>query len=127
MLGTYSLSAGYYDAYYAKAQKGRTLIVEDFARAFGEVDVVIGPTSPSTALPVGSSKNHPLFGEVSDALLEPSSIAGLPGIGICCGFSKELLPIGMQVIGPHFMEDLILNVAHQYEQVTAWGSRKLDL
>src|SRR5712692_2394627 len=127
MLGTYSLSAGYYDAYYAKAQKVRTLIVEDFARAFEEVDVVIGPTSPSTALPAGSSKNHPMFGEVSDALLEPSSIAGLPGISICCGFSKELLPIGMQVIGPHFMEDLILNVAHQYEQVTEWSSRKPHL
>jgi aspartyl-tRNA(Asn)/glutamyl-tRNA(Gln) amidotransferase subunit A len=127
MLGTYSLSAGYYDAYYAKAQKVRTLIVEDFANAFEEVDVVIGPTSPSTALPVGSSKNHPMFGEVSDALLEPSSIAGLPGISICCGFSKELLPIGMQVIGPYFMEDLILNVANQYEQVTEWSNRKPDL
>lgn len=124
MLGTYSLSAGYYDAYYAKAQKVRTLIVEDFAKAFEEVDVVIGPTSPSTALSVGSSKNHPMFGEVSDALLEPSSIAGLPGISICCGFSKELLPISMQVIGPYFMEDLILNVANQYEQVTDWSNRK---
>ncbi|MFL5664749.1 MAG: amidase family protein [Ktedonobacteraceae bacterium] len=127
MLGTYSLSAGYYDAYYAKAQKVRTLIVEDFAKAFEEVDVVIGPTSPSTALSVGSSKNHPMFGEVSDALLEPSSIAGLPGISICCGFSKELLPISMQVIGPYFMEDLILNVANQYEQVTDWSNRKPNL
>ena len=127
MLGTYSLSAGYYDAYYAKAEKVRTLIVEDFARAFEEVDVVIGPTSPSTALPVGSSKNHPMFGEVSDALLEPSSIAGLPGISICCGFSKELLPISLQVIGPYFMEDLILNVANQYEQVTDWSNRKPNL
>jgi aspartyl-tRNA(Asn)/glutamyl-tRNA(Gln) amidotransferase subunit A len=127
MLGTYTLSAGYYDAYYAKAQKVRTLIVEDFAKAFEEVDVVIGPTSPSTALPVGSSKNQQMFGEVSDVLLEPSSIAGLPAISICCGFSQELLPIGMQVIGPSFMEDLLLNVANQYEQGTEWRSRKPDL
>ena len=74
-----------------------------------------------------SFANKVLFGEVSDALLEPSSIAGLPGISICCGFSKELLPISMQVIGPHFMEDLILNVANQYEQVTEWSSRKPNL
>jgi aspartyl-tRNA(Asn)/glutamyl-tRNA(Gln) amidotransferase subunit A len=127
MLGTYSLSAGYYDAYYAKAEKVRTLIVEDFAKAFEEVDVVIGPTSPSTALPVGSSKNHPMFGEIADVLVEPSTIAGLPGISICCGFSKDLLPIGMQVIGPYFMEDLILNVAYQYEQVTDWSNRKPNL
>ncbi len=127
MLGTYSLSAGYYDAYYAKAEKVRTLIVEDFAKAFEEVDVVIGPTSPSTALPLGSSKNHPMFGEIADVLVEPSTIAGLPGISICCGFSKDLLPISMQVIGPYFMEDLILNVAYQYEQVTDWSNRKPNL
>jgi aspartyl-tRNA(Asn)/glutamyl-tRNA(Gln) amidotransferase subunit A len=127
MLGTYSLSAGYYDAYYAKAEKVRTLIVEDFAKAFEEVDVVIGPTSPSTALPVGSSKNHPMFGEIADVLVEPSTIAGLPGISICCGFSKDLLPTSMQVIGPYFMEDLILNVAYQYEQVTDWSNRKPNL
>jgi aspartyl-tRNA(Asn)/glutamyl-tRNA(Gln) amidotransferase subunit A len=127
MLGTYSLSAGYYDAYYARAEKVRTLIVEDFERAFKEVDVVIGPTSPSTALPVGSSKNHPMFGEISDVLVEPSTIAGLPGISICCGFSKELLPISMQIIGPYFMEDLILNAAYQYEQVTDWSNRKPNL
>ncbi len=127
MLGTYSLSAGYYDAYYAKAEKVRTLIVEDFARAFQGVDVVIGPTSPSTALPVGSSKNHPMFGEVSDVLVEPSTIAGLPGISICCGFSRELLPISMQIIAPYFMEDLILNAAYQYEQVTDWSNRKPNL
>ena len=127
MLGTYSLSAGYYEAYYAKAEKVRTLIVEDFAKAFEEVDVVIGPTSPSTALPVGSSKNHPMFGEIADVLVEPSTIAGLPGISICCGFSKDLLPISMQVIGPYFMEDLILNVAYQYEQVTDWSNRKPNL
>ncbi|HZU67360.1 MAG TPA: Asp-tRNA(Asn)/Glu-tRNA(Gln) amidotransferase subunit GatA [Ktedonobacteraceae bacterium] len=127
MLGTYSLSAGYYDAYYAKAQKVRTLIVEDFAKAFEEVDVVIGPTSPSTALPVGSSKDHPMFGEISDVLVEPSTIAGLPGISMCCGFSSELLPISMQIIGPYFIEDLILNLAYQYEQVTDWSNRKPNL
>ncbi len=117
MLGTYVLSAGYYDQYYAKAQKVRTVIIEDFKQAFKKVDVIIGPTSPSTALPLGSSKNHPMFGEMADILVEPSSIAGLPGINMPCGFSKSGLPIGMQIIGPQFSESLILNVAFQYEQL----------
>ena len=82
MLGTYCLSAGYYDAYYLKAQKVRTIICQDFAKAFKDVDLVVGPTSPSTALPLGSSKNHPMFGEVADVLVEPSTIAGLPGLNI---------------------------------------------
>lgn len=124
MLGTYTLSTGYYDAYYNKALKVRTLIVEDYKKAFGDVDVLIHPTSPSIALPLGSSKNHPMFGEVADMLVEPSSIAGLPGINVPCGFSKEGLPIGMQIIGPQFSEELILNVAHQYEQATEWHERK---
>src|SRR5579884_856430 len=115
------------EAFGEEAQRVRTLIVEDFAKAFEEVDVVIGPTSPSTALPVGSSKDHPMFGEISDVLVEPSTIAGLPGISMCCGFSSELLPISMQIIGPYFIEDLILNLAYQYEQVTDWSNRKPNL
>lgn len=118
MLGTYCLSAGYYDAYYLKAQKVRTIICQDFARAFGEVDLIIGPTSPSTALPLGSSKNHPMFGEVADVLVEPSTIAGLPGLNINCGFSSEGLPVGLQIIGPQFAEKLILNAGYQFEQAT---------
>ena len=127
MLGTYVLSAGYYDQYYHKAQKVRTLIVEDFKKAFKEVDIIVGPTSPSTALPVGSSKNHPMFGEMADILVEPSSIAGLPGISIPCGFSKDNLPVGMQIIGPQFSESLILNVANQFERETSWNSQKPNL
>ncbi len=118
ILGTYALSAGYYDQYYNKAQKVRSIIIEDFKRAFQNVDIIIAPTSPTTSLPVGSSKNHPMFGEMADILVEPSSIAGLPGINIPCGFSKSTLPIGMQIIGPQFSENLIFNVANKYEQAT---------
>lgn len=127
MLGTYALSAGYYDAYYSKAQKVRTVIIKDFEKAFKEVDVIIGPTTPSVALPLGSSKNHPMFGEMADILVEPSTIAGLPGINIPCGFTKAGLPIGMQIIGSQFSESLILNVAFQYEQATPWKEKKPKL
>lgn len=127
MLGTYALSAGYYDQYYNKAQKVRTVVVNDFARAFEDIDVIIAPTNPWTALPVGASKKSPMYGEMADALVEPSSIAGLPGINVPCGFSKEGLPIGFQVIGPQFSESLILNVAHKYQQATEWRQRKPNL
>jgi len=127
MLGTYALSAGYYDQYYNKARKVRTVIVEDFKRAFKEVDVIIAPTNPTTALPIGASKDNPMFGEKADMLVEPSSIAGLPGINVPCGFSKEGLPIGMQIIGPQLSESLILNVAYQYEQATKWHEEKPSL
>lgn len=124
MLGTYALSAGYYDAYYKKAQQVRTLIVKDFNEAFKNVDVIIAPTSPSTALPVGSSEDNPMFGELADILVEPSSIAGLPGINITCGFSEDNLPIGMQIIGPQFAESKILNVAYKYEQMNPFYKRR---
>ncbi len=127
MLGTYALSAGYYDQYYNKARKVRTVIVEDFKRAFKEVDVIIAPTNPTTALPIGASKDNLMFGEKADMLVEPSSIAGLPGINVPCGFSKEGLPIGMQIIGPQLSESLILNVAYQYEQATKWHEEKPKL
>lgn len=127
MLGTYALSAGYYDAYYLKAQKVRTLIVEDFAKAFQEVDVIVAPTSPSTALPVGSSKGHPMFGENADVLVEPSSIAGLPGISIPIALSSKGLPIGMQIIGRQFDEESILNLAYQYENASNFRERKPNL
>jgi len=124
MLGTYCLSAGYYDAYYLKAQKVRTMIIKDFERAFKEVDVIIAPTTPSTALPVGSSKNHPMFGEVSDVLVEPSTIAGLPGLNINSGFDREGLPIGMQIIGPQFSESLLLRVGKAFEKETNYLALK---
>lgn len=116
MLGTYTLSAGYYDQYYNKAVKVRTMIIEDFAKAFKDVDVIIGPTSPTTALPIGASKGQAMFGELADMLVEPSSIAGLSGINMPIGFSKAGLPIGMQIIGPQFGEEVVLNVAYQYER-----------
>lgn len=120
MLGSYTLSAGYYDKYYLKAQKVRTVICQDFSKAFGKVDVIIAPTSPSTALPAGSSKKNPMFGEVQDVLAEPSAIAGLPGLNVPCGFSKKGLPIGMQIIGPQFSEELLFRVGYAYEQATEW-------
>lgn len=127
MLGTYALSAGYYDAYYSKAQKVRTVIVENFNRAFQEVDVIVGPTTPSTALPLGASESSLMFGEMMDVLIEPSTIAGLPAINIPCGFDRTGLPIGLQIMGPHFSEKLILNVAYQYEQTTKWHMEKPKL
>lgn len=127
MLGTYTLSSGYYDAYYLKAQKVRNLICADFEKAFSGVDVIIGPTSPVTALPIGSTKNSFMFGEMQDMLLEPSSIAGLPGINVPCGFSKKCLPVGMQIISPQFTEEKILNLAYQYEQETQWHKMKPNI
>jgi len=127
MLGTHTLSAGYYEAYYKKAQRVRTLICKDFDKAFKKVDLIIGPTSPSTALLVGASKESAMFGELSDILLEPSSIAGLPGLNIPCGFSKDRLPIGMQIIGPKFSEELLFRVGYAYEQATEWHREKPKL
>ncbi len=127
MLGTYTLSAGYYDQFYNKALKVRTVIIEDFKKAFADVDVIIGPTSPTTSLPVGATENQSMFGELADVLVEPSSIAGLSGINVPCGFSDARLPIGMQIIGPQFAEEKILNVAYKYEQETVWHERKPNL
>lgn len=127
MLGTYALSAGYYDAYYKKAQRVRTIIIQDFAKAFESVDVIIGPTVPVTALKVGATKDNPMFGELMDVLVEPSSIAGLCGINMPVGFSKEGMPIGMQIIGPQNGEESILNVSYQYEKVTDWRKEKPNL
>ncbi len=127
MLGTYALSAGYYDQFYNKAQKVRTIIVEDFQKAFADVDVIISPTSPSLPLKLGATAGQSMFGEIADMLVEPSSIAGLPGINIPCGFSKEGLPIGLQIIGPQFSEEMILNVAHQYEKERDIKKPKLNL
>jgi aspartyl-tRNA(Asn)/glutamyl-tRNA(Gln) amidotransferase subunit A len=115
MLGTYTLSAGYYDQYYNKALKVRTVIIDDFKKAFQDVDVIIAPTSPTTSLPVGASADQAMFGELSDILVEPSSIAGLSGINVPVGFSKKGLPIGMQIIGPQWGEEVILNAAYKYQ------------
>jgi aspartyl-tRNA(Asn)/glutamyl-tRNA(Gln) amidotransferase subunit A len=123
MLGTYALSSGYYDAYYKKAQQVRTLIVQDFARAFTEVDVIIGPTLPTTAPRIGEASD-PMFGEKADILTEPSAIAGLCGINMPVGFSPDGLPVGMQIIGPQFGESIILDLAYQYECETQFWRQK---
>lgn len=130
MFGTYALSSGYYDQYYNKAQKVRTEIINDFNNAFKKIDVIIAPTSPSLALHLGATKDAAMFGEIADVLVEPSSIAGLPGISIPVGLSKSNLPIGMQIIGPQFNESLVLNVAHQYEANTLnedWRKKRPNL
>lgn len=115
MLGTYTLSSGYYDAYYKKAQEVRTIIIKDFERAFKEVDLIIAPTSPSVALPVGATADQSMFGEMSDVLVEPSSIAGLTGINIPTGM-KENLPIGTQLFASQGKEQLVLQLGHLLEK-----------
>ena len=123
MLGTFALSSGYYDHYYAKAQKVRTLIMRDFEKAFSRVDLIIDPPSPGPALKVGASLNAPMFGEMQDILVEPSSISGLPGISIPGGFIDQL-PLGFGLIGPQFHEDRILEAALQYQSATNWHEQK---
>jgi len=127
MLGTYSLSAGYYDAYYTKAQKVRTLICQDFDCQFQKVDALIGPVSPTTALKVGASEGQAMFGEIQDMLVEPSSIAGLPGISIPCGFDKLGLPIGLQIIAPQKREDLVYQIAKLFEDNTDFHTQRPKL
>ncbi len=127
MLGTYALSSGYYDAYYKKTQKVRTLIIEDFIRAYQSVDVILSPTLPTAAPKIGALGNNPMFGEMADVLTEPSSIAGLCGINVPVGFTKNGLPIGMQIIGPQFGETTILKLAYQYEQETQFWKEKPKL
>ena len=123
MLGTYTLSSGYYDAYYLQAQKVRTLIIEDFEKQFKKVDAIIGPTSPTTALALGATEGQSMFGELEDMLVEPSTLAGLPGISVPCGFSDGL-PIGLQIITPQLREDLAVNIARLFESNTDYHLQK---
>lgn len=119
MLGTYALSAGYYDAYYLKALKVRTLIKQDFEKAFGRCAVLISPTSPTVAFKVGEKSADPLAMYLSDIATIPVNLAGLPAVSLPCGFSRGL-PIGLQIIGPAFSEETILRTAYAYEQNTEW-------
>jgi aspartyl-tRNA(Asn)/glutamyl-tRNA(Gln) amidotransferase subunit A len=120
MLGTYALSAGYYDAYYLKAQKVRTLIKQDFEKAFEEVDILITPTTPSTAFKAGEKTADPLSMYLSDLMTIPVNLAGLPGISIPCGFDDNGMPIGIQLIANVLREDLLLQASYAYEQSTTW-------
>ena len=118
MLGTYALSAGYYDAYYLKAQKVRTLLTRDFDEAFRKVDAIVTPTSPTAAFRLGEKSNDPLAMYLADIYTVTADLAGIPGISVPCGETKENLPIGLQILGKHFDEASILRVAHAYEQAT---------
>jgi aspartyl-tRNA(Asn)/glutamyl-tRNA(Gln) amidotransferase subunit A len=122
MTGTYVLSAGYYDAYYLKAQKVRQLIAQDFARAFGDVDALIGPTTPTAAFPLGAKTSDPITMYLNDIYTIGANLAGIPGLSIPCGFAGGL-PLGLQIMGPHFSEARLLNLAHRYQQETDWHAR----
>jgi aspartyl-tRNA(Asn)/glutamyl-tRNA(Gln) amidotransferase subunit A len=126
MLGTFSLSSGYYDAYYKKAQKVRTLIKKDFEDVFGNYDVIIGPTTPTPAFKLGEKTSDPLTMYANDILTIPVNLAGVPGISIPCGFADGL-PLGLQIIGKHFDESTIYRVAHAYEQATDFHKQRPQL
>ena len=119
MTGTYVLSAGYFDAYYLKAQKARRLITDDFRSAFEKVDLVIGPTTPTPAFDIGAKMNDPVLMYLNDIYTIGANLAGLPGVSVPCGLIDGL-PMGLQLIGPHFAEAKLLNAAHQYQQATDW-------
>ena len=123
MIGTYALSAGYYDAYYLKAQKLRRLIAEDFRKAFESCDVIMGPTTPTTAFKIGEKSDDPVAMYLSDIYTISVNLAGLPGMSIPAGFAPDGLPVGLQLIGQYFNESRLLNIAHGYQQVTDWHKR----
>ena len=123
MIGTYVLSHGYYDAYYLKAQKIRRLIAQDFVDAYKHCDVIMGPTSPSTAFKLGEKGDDPVQMYLSDIYTIAVNLAGLPGMSIPCGFGNNNMPVGLQIIGNYFDEARMLNVAHQYQLATDWHQR----
>ncbi len=127
MLGTYALSAGYYDAYYRKGQQVRTLIKRDFDEAFRAVDVIATPTAPTAAFKIGEKSADPLQMYLSDIFTISVNLAGIPGISVPCGFTSVNLPIGLQLLGRHFDEESIIRAAYAYEQATAWRTRKPGL
>src|SRR5208283_3967348 len=122
MLGTYALSAGYYDAYYLKAQKVRTLLTRDFNEAFRKVDAIMTPTCPTASFRLGEKSDDPLAMYLADIYTVTADLAGIPGISVPCGKTKENLPIGLQILGKHFDEATILGLAHAYEQVAQISS-----
>ena len=127
MLGTYALSAGYYDALYGKAQKVRTLIRQDFDRAFTQVDVIAAPVTPTTAFRLGEHSDDPLAMYLEDIFTLPANLAGIPGIAFPVGYDESGLPIGMQLMGSHFDEALLFRVGHAYQLATEWHERPILL
>jgi aspartyl-tRNA(Asn)/glutamyl-tRNA(Gln) amidotransferase subunit A len=126
MLGTYALSAGYYDAWYVKAQKVRTLIRREFDAAFEKYDALITPTSPTIPFKIGEKTDDPLAMYLSDVCTLPINIAGVPAVSIPAGF-VDGLPVGMQIIGKHFREETLLHIAYAYEQATEWNKQKPNI
>ena len=122
MIGTYVLSAGYYDAYYLKAQRVRRLISEDFQRAFAEVDVIAGPTTPEPAFDIGAKVDDPVSMYMLDVFTTAINLSGLPALSLPVGFDNGL-PVGMQLVGNHFCESRLLSIAHQFQQTTDWHTR----
>lgn len=127
MLGTYALSAGYYDAYYGQAQKVRTLIKGDFESAFESVDVIAAPVAPTTAFRIGEHTNDPLAMYLEDVFTLPANLAGIPALSFPVGFDRNKLPIGMQLMGANFQEEVLFQIAHVYQQSTDWHLAKPDL
>ncbi|MFY0655173.1 MAG: Asp-tRNA(Asn)/Glu-tRNA(Gln) amidotransferase subunit GatA [Neptunomonas phycophila] len=123
LVGTYALSEGFYDAYYKKAQQIRRLIQQDFVRVLSDVDVIMGPTTPTTAFNIGEKTTDPVEMYMEDIFTLSLNLAGLPGMSLPCGFSNGL-PVGLQIIGNYFAEEKLLNVAHKYQQATDWHTRK---
>jgi aspartyl-tRNA(Asn)/glutamyl-tRNA(Gln) amidotransferase subunit A len=126
LIGTYVLSHGYYDAYYLKAQQVRRLIARDFAAAFARCDLIMGPTSPSTAFALGAKADDPVQMYLNDIFTIPAPLAGLPGLSIPCGFDGKGLPVGLQIMGNYFAEAKMLGAAHRYQQATDWHRRAPD-
>jgi aspartyl-tRNA(Asn)/glutamyl-tRNA(Gln) amidotransferase subunit A len=127
LLGTYSLSAGYYDAYYGKASQVRTLIIEDFKNAFDACDVILSPVAPTPAFKIGEKVDDPLTMYLSDIFTLSANLAGIPGISVPCGFSSEGLPIGLQIMARHFEEGKLFKVAYNFEQATDFHTKKPQL
>ncbi|WP_317912911.1 Asp-tRNA(Asn)/Glu-tRNA(Gln) amidotransferase subunit GatA [Carnobacterium maltaromaticum] len=127
MLGTFSLSSGYYDAYFKKAGQVRTLIKQDFANVFADYDLILGPTTPTTAFNLGENMDDPLTMYMNDILTVPVNLAGVPAISIPCGFAENGMPIGLQLIGKHFDEETIYKAAYAFEQATDFHQKKPNL
>ena len=123
LIGTYVLSHGYYDAYYIQAQKVRRLVAGDFAEAFKRCDLILGPTTPTTAFRIGEKMSDPVQMYLNDIYTIPANLAGLPGLSIPCGFDGQGLPVGLQIVGDYFSEARMLGAAHQYQQATDWHTR----
>jgi aspartyl-tRNA(Asn)/glutamyl-tRNA(Gln) amidotransferase subunit A len=123
LVGTYVLSHGYYDAYYLQAQKVRRLIADEFSKAFERCDVILGPTAPTTAFALGAKTADPVQMYLDDIFTVPAPLAGLPALSIPCGFDAAGLPVGLQLMGKHFSEGLLLGAAHRYQQATDWHLR----